>query len=73
MGRPIAMMNRYDWHPWFAWYRVPLWTEINEGQGKYWTTNGDHAWLSTIECRIRGAVAPNGDLTEYWQYRRRRT
>lgn len=26
-------------------------------------------WLCWVECRVVGAVAPNGDLTEFWEYR----
>lgn len=46
--------NRYAWRPWFAWYPV-------------------HApgltWLRWVERRIRGAIAPNGDLTDFWECR----
>lgn len=26
-------------------------------------------WLRWVECRVHGEVAPNGDLTEWWEYR----
>jgi len=48
-------MNRYIWHRGFAWYPV--------------CANGRRVWLRWVETRIVGHVAPNGDLTEAWEYR----
>lgn len=66
-----SAVNRYDWNPWFAWYPVALVGEVHEGPGRdvSYFPIGRHAWLRWIECRIVGAVAPNGDLTGYWEYR----
>jgi hypothetical protein len=57
------MPNAQDWHPWFAWYPVRLWRFGDD----YW--RAPRAWLRRVECRIVGAIAPNGDLTDYWEYR----
>lgn len=53
-----------DWELWFAWYPVRLYVD-----GDNWKS-APKVWLRWIECRIVGAVAPNGDITEYWEYRR---
>lgn len=63
-------MNRYSWRPWFAWYPVKWYVPVNEGNGWSRTYNG-RLWMRWIECRHVGAVAPNGDLTDYWEYRLR--
>jgi hypothetical protein len=48
-------MNRYDWHRWFAWYPVEV--------------NGKRTFLRWVKRRLRGALAPNGDLADgYWEY-----
>lgn len=60
-------MNRYDWQRWFAWYPVVVDAyEVNEivnGKMRY------RVRFRWVERRIRGEVAPNGDLTDWWQYR----
>lgn len=59
-------MNHYDWHPWFVWY--PKWIHFERKVGAAGGL-GRFIWLRRVECRIRGAIAPNGDLTDYWEYR----
>lgn len=61
-------MNAYDWQPWFAWYPsfVDAYdvSEIRKGKMRY------RVWLRWVERRLRGAVAPNGDLADgHWEYR----
>jgi hypothetical protein len=54
-------LNRYDWHPWFAWYPVRLYSD---------GMSGGRVWLRWIECRIIGAVAPDGSPAEFWEFRK---
>lgn len=60
-------MNTYDWHPWFAWYPVDVDVyevrDIRRGKTRY------KVWLRWVERKIVGAVAPDGDLTDYREYR----
>lgn len=62
-------MNIYEWHCWFAWYPVRLVYEINEGNGYSWADSGNYAWWCWVECCCHSEIAPNGDLTEWWEYR----
>jgi len=55
-------MNPYAWHKWFAWYPVLAYdTRRPIGARK--------KWLCWVETRVVGHVAPNGDMTEAWEYR----
>jgi len=49
-------MNEYTWTSWFAWYTVKL-------------IDGGYTRFRWVERRHIGAIAPNGDLTDYWEYR----
>lgn len=67
-------MNDYDWHLWFAWYPVRLWRG-QAGPAVSWRPRFyppsavGYVWLRYLECRIHGEIAPNGDLTDWWEYR----
>jgi hypothetical protein len=67
------MSNEYDWRRWFAWRPVRLYvqTTVHDSLGAFPGGHlGEKVWLRWIERRHVGAVAPNGDLTDYWEYRR---
>lgn len=50
------MDNDYDWFPYFAWWPVRV--------------SGELIWLQWVMCRHVGAIAPDDDLTDYWEYRK---
>jgi len=56
----VKRSNEYGWNRWFAWYPIRLYACGRMGR---------LVWLRWIEYRHCGAVAPNGDLTDYWEYR----
>jgi hypothetical protein len=60
----MVVVNRYEWHPWFAWFPVFIYRPhpVPFPQPLL-------AWCRWVECRVHGEVAPNGDLTEWWEYR----
>ena len=60
-------MNAYSWQRWFAWYPVRVF--VLKGLGDH-SDLYDVVWFKWVERRHVGAVAPNGDLTDYWEYRR---
>lgn len=53
---PWSRSVPYEWSPWRAWYPVRL-------------VSGELA-LGWVECRAHGVVAPNGDLTDWYEFRR---
>lgn len=63
----MTTQSPYQWHRWFSWYPVKMdyHAGFNPPRGPYaWR------WLCTIERRIVGGVAPNGDLADgAWLYR----
>lgn len=53
---PWSKSVPYDWTQWFAWFPVRA-------------IDGRLKWLRTVDVRAHGEIAPNGDLTDRYEFR----